>query len=248
MLAGALITAAFGRDDDPSPGVVVDWVTQASGGTARTPTPVSGDGTASPRTTPREASPTPSAEVAGFAYPIEGGCLPEDDNLMPGAPREYREGVHEGVDFYDSDNCASVGLDAEVLAAKAGTVIRADFAYEDLTGETLQALLDRVQEEGGASSDVEDAFRGRQVWIDHGDGIVTRYAHLSGIADGIAIGSHVAQGDVIAYVGESGTPESVTDPGTQVHLHFEIRVGESYLGEGLPPDQLRALYERAFSP
>ena len=29
--------------------------------------------------------------------------------------------------------------------------------------------------------DVLDSFRGRQVWVDHGHGIVTRYAHLSAI-------------------------------------------------------------------
>ena len=50
-----------------------------------------------------------------------------------------------------------------------------------------------------------------------------------------------------AFAGESGTPESVTDPGTEAHLHFEIRVGDSYLGKGLPPDEVRQLYLQAFS-
>ena len=49
-------------------------------------------------------------------------------------------------------------------------------------------------------------------------------------------------------MGESGTPESVSEPGTQVHLHFEIRIGESYLGAGLDADASRALYEAAFAP
>ncbi|OGO50216.1 MAG: hypothetical protein A2148_04265 [Chloroflexi bacterium RBG_16_68_14] len=166
---------------------------------------------------------------------------------MPGAPREYRQGTHEGVDFYDSDNCVAIGLDTEVLAAKAGTVTRADWDYQDLTAEELAELEARVERGEGNDPDVLDAFRGRQVWVDHGNGIVTRYVHLNGIAEGVEVGGRVERGEVIGYVGESGSPESITNSGTQVHLHFEIRVGDAYLGQGLDPDQVRQLYEQAFS-
>ncbi|MEX0785210.1 MAG: M23 family metallopeptidase [Dehalococcoidia bacterium] len=239
MLVGTLVTVAFGDDDDslPEPGVVVDWIVDEDAGA-----------TAAPTRAPRATS-TPSAvTVSGFSYPVEGGCLPDDDNLMPGAPREYRDGIHEGMDFYDSDNCAFVGLDSEVLAAKDGAVIRADHTYEDLTADDLLELDALVAVRGGFDPEVEDIYRGRQVWIDHGDGIVTRYAHLNGIAEDIVVGSLVQTGDVIAYVGDSGTPESVTAPDTEVHLHFEIRIGEGYLGEGRPPDAVRTLYEEAFQP
>jgi murein DD-endopeptidase MepM/ murein hydrolase activator NlpD len=242
MLAGAAITAAFGESGSPSPGVVVEWLRNGSGATA-TPPPTLDGSLLTPGPTRTAAAPV---VVEGFAYPVAGGCLPEDDMLMPGAPREYRNGIHEGVDFYDADNCVVIGLETEVLAAKAGTVVRADLAYRDLTAAEL-AELEELVERGGSTSEVEDAYRGRQVWIDHGGGIVTRYAHLGGIAEGIAIGTRVAQGDVIGYVGDSGTPESVTEPDTQVHLHFEIRTGDGYLGQGLDANEVRALYERAFS-
>ena len=91
-----------------------------------------------------------------------------------------------------------------------------------------------------------DLYRGRQVWIDHGNGVVTRYAHLSRIADGINVGVSVSQGELIAYVGNTGTPESVTDPNAEMHLHFELRVGDGYLGKGLAPADVRSLYEKAF--
>lgn len=239
MVTATVITVAVRGDGSSSPGVVVEIMS----------TPVD-DGalTALPAETPFTPSGTPPAGVSGLAYPIAGACLPEDDNLMPGAQREYRQGIHEGVDFYDSDNCVFVGLDTEVLAAKAGTVIRADWGYQDLTWETLGQLEERVESGGGDDPGVKDAFRGRQVWLDHGDGIATRYAHLNGIADGIIVGAEVEQGRVIGYVGDSGAPESVTDPGTQVHLHFEIRVGDSFLGQGLEPDHVRELYRQAFSP
>jgi murein DD-endopeptidase MepM/ murein hydrolase activator NlpD len=167
---------------------------------------------------------------------------------MPGAPRAYRGGVHEGVDFYESDSCTVIGWRTEVLAAQAGTVVRADWAYQDLTGDTLAELFERVERGESEDPAVKDAFRGRQVWIEHGDGVVTRYAHLSGIADGISIGAGVEQGAIIGYVGESGTPESLTAPATQVHLHFEIRTGDYYLGQGLSAGEVRQLYWQAFSP
>jgi murein DD-endopeptidase MepM/ murein hydrolase activator NlpD len=198
-----------------------------------------------PTATPEAPGPQ---DLTGFAFPIEGGCLPTSDNLMPNAQRNYRRGIHEGVDFYDSDNCTPIGPGTEVRAAKAGRVIRADIAYQELTFEELNDLYARIDEMGECDDYVLDRFRGQQVWIDHGKGVVTRYAHLGGIAPGVRPGVEVEQGEVVGYVGESGTPESVTSPGTENHLHFEIRVGEAFLGQGLPPEEVRSLYEAAFSP
>lgn len=167
---------------------------------------------------------------------------------MPNAPRTYRAGIHEGVDFYGADNCVPIGLGTEVLAAKEGEVVRADIEYRELTPEGLEQLYQRIEQEGASAPAILDRFRGRQVWIDHGGGLVTRYAHLDGVAPGIEDGVFVQAGDVIGFVGESGTPESVTAPGTEYHLHFEIRVDHVYLGQGLVPAEVRALYEGAFSP
>jgi murein DD-endopeptidase MepM/ murein hydrolase activator NlpD len=57
---------------------------------------------------------------------------------------------------------------------------------------------------------------GREVQIDHGNGIVTLYAHLQGF--NVVAGQNVAKGEVIGYVGHSGT--RVTGP----NLHYEVRV------------------------
>ena len=240
-VAIATIISVAVRSDEPSP--------TSNAGTL----PASEDQgqSAEPRSTATAAlgaQATLPPGAAGFAYPIRGGCLPEDDSLMPGAAREYRRGIHEGVDFYESDSCAVIGLDTDVLAAKAGTVIRADRSYEDLTSEALAELMERVEQIGGDDDEVVDTFRGRQVWVDHGNGVVTRYAHLNRIADGIEVGTQVEPGQVIAYVGESGTVASVTDPDTQMHLHFEIRIEERYLGQELDSTTARRLYQQAFSP
>ena len=195
-----------------------------------------------------EPTKAPPPDVRGLAYPIAGGCLPENDALMPGAARAYRHGVHEGVDFYDSDNCVFIGRGTEVLAVGAGTVTRADRFYQELTPEASVQLLARVERGGSGTESVLDAFRGRQVWIDHGRGLVTRYCHLGGIVEGLTVGAPVQQGALIGYVGDSGTLGSVEHPGVETHLHFEIRTGESFLGQGQAPEAARALYEWAFTP
>jgi murein DD-endopeptidase MepM/ murein hydrolase activator NlpD len=183
----------------------------------------------------------------GFTFPIVGGCLPQGDQLMPNAPRAYRGGVHEGVDFYNVDNCTSIVGGTPVVAAHGGGVISADHDYYDLTQAELDVANAKIADGHADDADVLDLFRGRQVWIDHGSGIVTRYAHTSGIPDTIQAGMKVVQGEVIAFVGDSGTPESISNPGTEIHLHFELRAGDTFLGTGLPPDDVRALYEHLFA-
>jgi murein DD-endopeptidase MepM/ murein hydrolase activator NlpD len=57
---------------------------------------------------------------------------------------------------------------------------------------------------------------GREVEIDHGNGIVTLYAHLSGF--NVVAGETVVKGEVIGYVGHSGSRV------TGNNLHYEVRV------------------------
>ena len=183
-------------------------------------------------------------ELSGFAVPIKGACLPDIDSLMPNAPREYRRGVHEGVDFYNGHVCVPVPKDAEALAARDGVVVRADSEYRPLT---------RAESESPTSDPAMlDRLRGRQVWIDHGadergQRIVSRYAHLDGVAPAIRIGTMVRAGQVVGFVGNSGTPESLDDPQAEIHLHFELRVGERFLGQGMEPAAVRDLYRRLFA-
>lgn len=179
---------------------------------------------------------------------MAGACLPQSDNLMPNAPREYRGGLHEGVDFYGIDNCVAIPPRTPAVAAKAGTVLRADHDYHDLTPGELAAANERIANGGANDFEVVDLFRGRQVWIDHGKGIVTRYAHLGGIPADIVEGTQVTQGQTVGFIGDSGTPESIANPGAEVHLHWELRAGDSFLGEALPAADVRAIYEGLFQP
>ncbi len=74
-----------------------------------------------------------------------------------------------------------------------------------------------------ATGDATVVFAGRKggygnlVILRHPNGYETYYAHLSGFASGIHAGRTVSQGQVIAYVGSTGT---ATGP----HLHYEVRI------------------------
>jgi murein DD-endopeptidase MepM/ murein hydrolase activator NlpD len=59
---------------------------------------------------------------------------------------------------------------------------------------------------------------GKAIMIDHGNGISTRYGHLSGFA--VTAGQAVHRGDVIGYIGVSGRS-------TGPHLHYEVRINDT---------------------
>ncbi len=63
---------------------------------------------------------------------------------------------------------------------------------------------------------------GTVVMVDHGNRLITLYAHLSRAA--VRLGDRVAPGQAIGYVGSSGET-------TGTHLHFEIR----YRGQAVDP-------------
>jgi Membrane proteins related to metalloendopeptidases len=55
---------------------------------------------------------------------------------------------------------------------------------------------------------------GNMVEIDHGDGITTRFGHLSRVL--VKVGDHVSTGDVVGLAGSTGRS-------TGPHLHYEVR-------------------------
>lgn len=67
-----------------------------------------------------------------------------------------------------------------------------------------------------------DSGYGRRVEIQHANGYITTYNHMSRFARGATEGAHVRQGQVIGYLGQTGL---ATGP----HLHYEIMVNGHFV-------------------
>ncbi|WP_374307325.1 M23 family metallopeptidase [Methylocella sp.] len=67
-----------------------------------------------------------------------------------------------------------------------------------------------------------DSGYGRRIEIEHANGYVTTYNHMSGFARGAVTGARVRQGQVIGYLGQTGL---ATGP----HLHYEVLVNGHFV-------------------
>ena len=114
--------------------------------------------------------------------------------------------LHAGVDIAGP-------RDTPVYAAAGGTVT---------TAACTSAYCDR-------DGNLNLAGYGNLVELDHGVGVTTRYAHLSGYT--VTPGQQVPAGALIGFQGSTGNS-------TGVHLHFEVRV------DGAPIDPVPWLADR----
>jgi murein DD-endopeptidase MepM/ murein hydrolase activator NlpD len=77
----------------------------------------------------------------------------------------------------------------------------------------------------GLVIDVGDYFfAGRCIWLDHGSGVLTLYAHLDRI--GVAVGREIEAGEPLGTVGATGR---VTGP----HLHWSVMLNRAYVDPAL---------------
>jgi murein DD-endopeptidase MepM/ murein hydrolase activator NlpD len=67
-----------------------------------------------------------------------------------------------------------------------------------------------------------DSGYGRRIEVQHTNGYVTAYSHLSGFGKGISPGTKVQQGQVIGYLGNTGLS-------TGPHLHYEVIINGSFV-------------------
>jgi murein DD-endopeptidase MepM/ murein hydrolase activator NlpD len=70
---------------------------------------------------------------------------------------------------------------------------------------------------------------GNMVEVDHGNGLITRYGHMSKL--NVAVGDTITRGQLIGFVGSTGRS-------TGPHLHYELRLNEHPINPRrfLPPE------------
>ncbi len=67
-----------------------------------------------------------------------------------------------------------------------------------------------------------DSGYGRRVEIQHANGYVTTYNHMSGFGRSVSEGARVVQGQVVGYLGQTGL---ATGP----HLHYEVIINGNFV-------------------
>ncbi|MEV4762808.1 M23 family metallopeptidase [Micromonospora chokoriensis] len=193
---GGIAVATTGNDRPAPTAVSLDAQSRAEAGSradrsareSSTPVAPSVSPTASPSAV--SASPTPAKTATAKAKPKPKKTTkptPAWVDPMPGAAVTSCYGQRWGT--------LHAGID---LALPSGTPIHAAAA-----GTVTQA------------GDASDGY-GNSVFIDHGNGYLTHYAHQSRIA--VTVGQKVKAGQVIGYEGATG---DATGP----HLHFEVHQG-----------------------
>lgn len=105
----------------------------------------------------------------------------------------YRIAVFGEGNFHSGLDIAGTGYGSPVYASNNGVITKIEYA----------------------------SSYGYHIIINHNNGYYSVYAHMSGFAGGLRVGSVVERGQLIGYVGSSGW---ATGP----HLHFEIRTCEKY--------------------
>lgn len=171
--------------------------------------------------------------------PIAGARILMTDGQLPGAPRAYRNGIHEGVDYYNGFSGVPISRGTPVLSAADGQVIRIDRDFVEITAEERAEYRKLSAEAKTTPGHILDKFRGRQVWLLHQGQVITRYAHLDTVTDILSVGDSVTAGQQIGTVGNSGTGPAITGGNAEMHLHFEIWLNDRYLGENLSPNDVR---------
>ena len=198
-LAGAS-TVAFDRDDAPAPTAVSLDAASRAEDAARADCSARESATpATPSASPTTAGPTasPSATPTKKATPqpkptVRKTTKPKPSWVIPMAGAEITScyGQRWGTLHAGIDFAMPAGT--PIRAAAAGTVVKA--------------------------GDAGDGY-GNSVFIDHGNGYLTHYAHQSSLK--VGVGDKVSAGEVIGYEGSTGDS-------TGPHLHFEVHQGQMW--------------------
>ena len=176
------------------------------------------------------------------------GCmspLPHPD-LMPNAPRAYRSGIHQGVDF----RCFARGHPA--VAAMDGRVAVVVANYEDPESDDRDELLEVAAQLDATPPFTLLTLYGNYVVIDHGvvpdvGHVVTVYAHLEEVDPDIRAGETIQAGQLVGEIGNRGTHAAANgDFYADPHLHWELHIDNQFLGAGLSVEETRYVYATLF--
>ena len=182
--------------------------------------------------------------------PVKELVVPTRASRLPNAPRDYRSGIHRGIDFFSN-------WGTEVRSVADGIVIRSDVSYKEIPADFRLQMLERASTLNRTPSDIfNELLLGQAVIIDHGFELfpgyrsITIYAHLSYIENKILPGYKISTGELLGRSGNTGTRPSTLGTKDESHLHWELILqdarGEYYFGQGLDYEILISALNQIF--
>jgi len=209
---------------------------------------------------PLRADPPPASAGAEYAAMLgDALTLPSTTCNVPwgvpdlnvGAPREYRSGTHNGLDF----NCGTT--DHRITAAADGEVLFVVSDYVNPTVDDRNAVLQNAEAASDTPFWTLAMLYGNFAVVAHdvgprSDRVITIYAHLDEVDPNIVTGRIISQGELIGFSGNTGTSTAaggINDKHSSVHLHWELHVNDRAVGYlGNPVDNEILYREMLCSP
>ena len=185
-----------------------------------------------------EAAPAPEAKPAQVSTFNSGG--PEENEQIDGENTEIENQIRQVEVGMIAANIPSIWPHEGKINNEFG-FRRNPFggrAYEfhpgmDIDGERGEIVI--APANGTVIKAGWTGGYGNMLEIDHGNGLTTRYGHLSKID--VSVGDTITRGQLVAYIGSTGRS-------TGPHLHYELRLNDKSINPRhvLPPEspELRA--------
>ena len=82
-----------------------------------------------------------------LVLPCKGISVPKRTMRLPNAPRNYRNGIHKGIDFFSN-------WGTPVRSVADGIVIRSDLYYEEVPADFRESVLESSSRVGKTPSDI----------------------------------------------------------------------------------------------
>ena len=200
-----------------------------------------------PKLTELEHIPGQAFVKTGCFIPVPGGRLPEVNEiiLLPGAHRNYRGGIHEGIDFYSYSNNKRIPCGEAVINVCDSWIVRVDSDWMPMSPDEYLRITESLKLK--YDDKLLDRLRGKQVWTETEDGTIFRYCHLQEISRDIRLGKRVLAGTKLGTVGNTGTEGGAMGTGGNCHLHFEAwPTPSAYLGKGMGYRDAREEFVKLF--